>query len=63
MGLYLGKVAWDFKLTDTTDWTGDIGLEGREATGRGMTVIFNSAKGGDLLELALTSGKGTLDES
>lgn len=63
MGLYLWKVAWDFKLTGMTDWIGDIGLEGREATGRGMIVIFNSVKGGDLLELALTSGKGTLDES
>lgn len=63
MGLCLWEVSWDFKLTGTTDGIGDIGLEGREAMGRGMIVIFNSVKGGYLLELALKSGKGTLDES
>lgn len=41
-----------FKLIGMTDGIGNIGLEGREATGKGIIVIFNSMKGGDLLELA-----------
>lgn len=45
------------------DWTGDIRLEGREVTGRGRIVIFNSVKvfyilkGEAFLELALEFSK------
>lgn len=57
--LPMGCVAWECKLTGMGDWTADTGLEGREVTGRGTIIIFNSVKGfyilkGEvLLELAL----------